>query len=829
MNSLVSYNWLSEYVDLAKIAPDEFAKRMSLSGPAVEKIMPRDAGLEKVVVGRIKAIKPHPNADKLRLVTVDTGARDLDLVCGGSNLEDGQWVAVAEVGAKVRWHGEGEPIEMKPAEIRGIRSEGMICAANEIGLFDAFPHADREILDLGKAIPSLKVKPGTPLANALGLTGDVVMDIEVTSNRIDAMGMVGMAREASAILGRKMVWKEPSLKVTSHGVNESTSKNHKQQTTNNKPVSVTVHDKKLCPRYMAVRVMGVTNGESPWWMKSRLISAGLRPISALVDITNYVLLECAQPMHVFDAKKMAAGPKVAEIHVRLARKGEKMKALDGKTYDLDDKTLVIADAEKPVAVAGVMGGEDTGADAGTTDVIFECATFDPVSVRRTARRLNLYSDAQLRFEKGLSTESVPPAMARAIELTLELCGGEVAGEPADVRAGAYKPLAFAISSDEVEARIGVEIPMAKQAKILKDLGFGVKTKGKTMTATVPWWRDHDIEAPVDLTEEIARVYGYGNVPPRLPVGGLPPRAPDVKLAREDRIKTILEGAGLTEAYSYSFVSEDLYRKADFDASVCLKIQNPLSEEFAYMRTSLLPSIINVVAENAEREKSQRVFEIANVYVNKGQGTGVKGQGWKNLPDEQPMLACAVMEGDESWKAAKGIIEHLFEKLGIQGVRWARISEQGFWHAGRSVQAYVGETLLATVGEVDPRIRSNFKIEGRLAIAECPLNAVYAHAREANAYAPPSPFPESKRDLAIIVPATTEYGAVARTIREIDPLVADVAWFDTYAGKGVPEGKKSLAIHLVFSSRERTLTTDEVDALMENIKLALGEAFGAEVR
>ncbi len=833
MNSLVSYSWLRDYVDLSKITPDEFAKRISLSGPAVEKIVPRDADLEKVVVGRIKAIKPHPNADKLKLVTVDIGKRSIDLVCGGTNLVDGQWVAVAVVGAKVRWHGEGDLIELKPAEIRGVKSEGMICSANEIGLFDAFPHADREILDLGKALPSMTVKPGTPLADALGLTGDVVMDIEVTANRVDAMGMIGIAREASAILGRRMLVVSRESRVVSP---KSKSGSHSSTHPLIHSPTVTVHDKKLCPRYMAVRINGVTNGQSPWWMKQRLMSAGHRPISTLVDITNYVLTESAQPMHVFDVKKMAHGAKGAEIHVRLAKKGEKIKALDGKTYDLDEKSLVIADVKRPIAVAGVMGGEATGVDDSTMDIIFECATFDPVSVRRTARRLNLYSDSQLLFEKGLSTESVPPAMARAIELTLDLCGGEVAGPAVDVRAGAYKARAFSISAEDVAARIGVEIPLAKQAKILKDLGFKVTVKGKTMTATVPWWRDHDIEASVDLTEEIARVYGYGNIPARLPVGDLPPRAPDAELFWEDKVKVIAKGAGLTEAYSYSFVSEDLYSKADFNPAVCLKVQNPLSEEFTYMRTSLLPSMLQVVSENVERSKEQRVFEVANIYINRGSGKRRAGSGkartgseWKDLPDEQLQMACAILEGEESWKIAKGFVEHLLDELGIRGVSWRRISEQGFWHTGRSVQAFAGEKLLATVGEVDPRIRANFKIEGRLALVECPLEEVFALAKTANAYDAPSSFPDSKRDLAIVVPHNVAYGDVARTIKEIDPIVQTVEWFDTYEGKGVPSGKKSLAIHLTFSSREKTLTTEEVDGLMERIGLKMKDKFKAEIR
>ncbi len=823
MNSLISYEWLSHYVDLKGIKPDAFAARMSLSGPAVEKIMLRGELLDKVVVGKIKKIKKHPNADKLKLVAVEIGSKSVDVVCGGTNLVEGHLVAVAQIGAHVLWHGEGEPVLLEPAEIRGVKSKGMICAANEIGLADAFPHDDYEILDLTESIPELKVKLGTPLADALGLSKDVVMDIEVTSNRVDAMGMIGMAREAATILGKKFLWKPKTLPKKN-----STLRLRSGEIRNSK-FSVTVHDKKRCPRYMAVRIQGVKNGPSPWWMKERLMAAGMNSISLLVDITNYVLLEYAQPMHVFDVKKLKAGKNGPEIHVRLARAKEKMKALDGNEYALDDRALVIADAKGPVAVAGIMGGERSGAYEDTTDIIFECATFDPVSVRKTSRRINLYSDSQLRFEKGLSTEAVPFAMARAVELTLELCGGQVKGLE-DVRAHAYKPLSFEVSTREVDERIGVPISKSKQVKILRDLGFTVSEKKKgVLRAEVPWWRDHDIEAGVDLIEEIARVEGYGSIPAILPVGDLPPRRTDAELVWEDRVKEAAKGAGLTEAYTYSFASDDLYKKAGYDSKPALRLLNPLTEEFAFMRTSLLPSLLQVVADNHDRFKEQRIFEVSNVYYNRAQGAGHGARGWKDLPDEQLELGCAILAGDDGFKRAKGFVEHLFSELGIASVSWVRLSQKGFWHPGRAVQAFADKKLVATVGEVSPDILGNFKIEGRMAMIDMPLEEVFAIASSSKSYTSPNPFPESKRDLAIIVEEGTEYDDVARLIEDTDPLITDVEWFDTYRGKGLPDGKKSVAVHLTFASPEKTLTTKDADGLIERVILKLKEKFGAEIR
>ncbi|MFH1621119.1 MAG: phenylalanine--tRNA ligase subunit beta [Patescibacteria group bacterium] len=845
MNSLVSYEWLKHYVNLKGVSPDEFARRISLSGPAVEKIIPQGRDLEKIVVGQIKEIKPHPNADKLRLVMVDVGLSSqlqapgskksvhLHIVCGGSNLEKDQWVAVALIGAKVRWHGAGDLIELQPAEIRGQKSEGMICAASEIGLGEAFPHEEKEILDLGKEFKwnvgagsprpgreNCAPTPGAPLADVLGLSDDVVMDIEVTSNRVDAMGMVGLAREASAILNKKMIWKAPK----SAGAGSSRQGRGNRAPT--KVLSVKVDAKKLCPRYMAVKIDGLKVGPSPWWMKKRLISAGLRPINNIVDITNYVLLEYAQPMHAFDAEILTGA-----IHVRLAQKNEKIKALDGKDYALDDSMLIVADEEKPIAIAGVMGGENTGVTQSTNSVVFEAATFDPVSVRRTARKLNLQSDSQLRFEKGLSTQAPPEALARAIELTLELAGGEVVSPLVDVEAEKYKHQTFSISSDEIRSLMGVEIKTVDMVGILRRLGFSIATSGKTIKAKVPWWRDHDIELARDLVEEVARVYGYGNIPAVVPMD-LAPRPMAAELVWEDRIRDVAKGAGLTETYSYSFVSKELLEKAGYDSTSMLHVQNPLTSDLEIMRTTLLPSLLQVAAENVEREPNLRFFEISNVYYPKNRVSSTKrgtSSDWTDLPDEQPELGALFLGGDDAWKIAKGFVEHLLHEMGIEDVSWKRLATDEFWHPGRTAQAFKDQELMATVGEVSPKIARNFKLESRVALLDMPLKSVVKFATTARHYIPLSPFPSAKRDLAVLVDRRVEFDDMAREIKRIDPLITNVEWFDTYRGKNLQENQKSVAMHLEFSSPERTLESKEVDGFMENAVLILKEKFKAEIR
>ncbi len=800
MNILASYDWLKEYVDLGTMSAEDFAARVSLSGPGIERLYPQGADLEGVVLGHLLEVNPHPNADKLRLATVDIGFKKITIVCGGSNLEVGQWVAVALVGAKVRWHGEGELIELKPAEIRGVKSDGMICGANEIGLFDAFPHAEREILDLGKHMAELKLKPGTPLADVLGLNGDTVMDIEVTTNRVDAFCLVGLAREAATILNKKMSWAPTKLPKSG-----------------SKKMNIVVQDKKLCPRYMAAKISGVKVGPSPWWMKRRLLSAGVRPINNVVDITNFVMLELGQPLHVFDAGKLADG----KLVVRRAKTGEKMAALDGKTYDLTDSMLVIADGERPQAVAGVMGAETSAASGDTTEIIFEAANFDSVSVRRTARALNLYSDAQLRFEKGLSVQGPQDALARAIELCLEWCGGEVSAAIFDARTSAYKPKSFAIAFAKINELIGVEVKPKECVETLKRLGFDVKSDKKKLTAKVPWWRDHDIEDGRDLVEEIARVYGYANLPTVFP-SGKTNRQPSRELKLEGEVRALAKGAGLTETYTYSFVSKKMLDRVGYDEKPLLRIQNPLTSDFEFMRTSLLPSLVDVVLENQERARSQKLFEVQNVYFP-------TDKSWKELPEEKLELGAAFLGDKTAWREAKGFVEHVLHGLGIQDVAWKRLVDDLFWHPGRTVQAWRGEHLLATVGELHPTLAVQAGIEGKLALVDMPLGELFHVASSTRPYQPIPAFPQPKRDLAFTVSREIEVQQMVRVMRAADTLVRTIEWFDTYTGKGMDEEKKSVAFHLTIGSDERTLESSEVDAVLDHVKAAMAGAFDASVR
>lgn len=814
MNILASYNWIKEYLD-TKVKPEEFARRVSLSGPGIERSHPQAPLFANMVVGKVLEVKPHPNADKLRLAVTDLGGTTATIVCGGSNLEVGMKVAVALEGAKVLWHGQGEPVTLEPATIRGVKSEGMICAANEIGLADAFPHAEREVMDLSWCT----AKPGTSIAKAFELD-DTVFDIEVTTNRPDAYSIVGLAREAAAILGEKFTWKETVTPTPS-------------KKSGPVPLEVKLEAPELCTRYQAVVMDKVAVGPSPWWVKNRLRMSGIRPINAIVDITNYVMLELGQPMHAFDYDKLAGGM----IVVRKARKGEKLLLLDGTERELAPDQLVIADAEKPVAVAGVMGGEHSGVSPDTKVIVFESATFDAVSVRRTSRALDLRSDSSARFEKGLPEELTQAAIARAVELCERIACGRVAGKLADVRGDQRKRKKFPFRPDRAAALIGVDIPAKRMFDILKSLGFEVakkpssakasEGKGMKYEVTVPYWRERDIEDERDFSEEIARVYGYANLPSELPTGELPRREHDAVLLAEDGAKTFFASVGYTEFINYSFISREAVVKADYDPDACLKVRNELSADFELMRPSLIPGMLQAIAENEGLFPEGRVFEASNVYLKKDGA---------NLPDERSTLLLAAYgpAGDDAhFRAVKGALEPFCPGLGrtIEMVRIGVDAAGTRWHPGRTVELRANGKFIGTLGDLHPEMLGRFGIDGKVCMAEIDLMAFVAAGRVSGGYAPIPQFPPALRDIAVVVDERVEYADMlgvinARAAKDTDHLLHEVSLFDVYRGKGIDAGKKSVALHLEFLHPHRTLTAEEVDAQVDAALIALADACGA---
>lgn len=799
MNILASFNWIKEYV-AAKESAESFARKLSACGPSVERLYPQAEAYANMVVGRVTEVKPHPQADKLRLATVDLGDRQITVVCGGVNLAPEMRVAVALVGAMVRWHGQGDLIRLEPATIRGVASEGMICAADEIGLGQAFPHAEKEIMDLSWC----KAKPGTPLAKALDLE-DTVFDIEVTTNRVDAFSTIGLAREAAAVLDAKFSWKEPVLPSPARSASRPA-------------LTVKNRAEKLCTRYLAATMENVQVGPSPWWLKKRLIQAGIRPVSSVVDITNYVMLEYGQPLHAFDYEKLRG----QSLIIRKAEAGEKILALDGRTYEFEAGQLVIADGERPVAVAGVMGGEETGVTEATHTVVFEAATFDPVHVRRTARALNLHSDSSLRFEKGLPEELAPLALARAVELCEKVACGRVARETVDLWPTPPRKAKFTFRPEKAEELIGVCIPRPLMVRILKSLGFQVvkgEAKQPRYEVTVPYWRVRDIEGERDFAEEIARIYGYQNVPSIMPEGPIPENLPDAVLAAEEKARRFLAGAGFTEMLTYSMVSRDLMTKAGEVPEAAVRIANPLSNDFEFMRVSLHPGLLAAIRDNQGLRGAGRVFETGRAYLRRD----------GDLPEEKPRLLVAVWgagDDDSLFREAKGALEAYAHAQGLRDYGLARCADDAFWHPGRAVTVTAGQRVLGTVGEIHPAVRQAFGLDVRVALVELDFEAVIAVAVGGRQYVPVPAFPPVLRDLAVVVPERVEYAALETTARAASPLLAQLDLFDVYRGAGVADGHKSVAVHLTFLEPTRTLTAEEADAATEAVVAALTKNFGA---
>lgn len=795
MNILASYKWLQEYLQ-TDLSPEEFAREFSLRSMSVESIEKTAETFANMVVGLIKEIKPHPKADRLRIAVTDVGGQVVEIVCGGSNLYVDQRVFVALPGAKVRWHGEGDLIELKETEIRGVKSVGMICSPVEVG-FEKLQAGEHEIWDLTKLTDA---KPGTWIVDALDLN-DVLFDIEITTNRPDCMGMIGLAREAGAALQAPFSWTAPTLPTVEKGI------------------EVALEAPKLCPRYLAATVKDVKVGPSPWWLQKKLLQSGHRPINNIVDITNFVLHEYGQPLHAFDAAKVNG-----MIVVRQANKGEVLKALDGKDYQLSPKHLVIADSERALAVAGVMGGMESGTTDATTTVVFEAAAFDPVSIRKTSRDLNLQSDSQLVFEKGLSTEALPAALARAIELAQELAGGQLVGIT-DVRAEDYKPETYPVLFKKIRSRIGVEIPDEQISDILTRLGFKLEKTGSRVMAEVPYWRDHDIEAEVDLTEEVARIYGYHKMSYTLPSAPPPREADDQSLVLELWTKKFLASVGYTEFFGYSFVDVKTLEKYGVSPEAAVRVYNPLAEDLSHLRPSLLPSLLRDIERNQANMPSAKVFELSRVHIPKA----------GDLPEERFRLVVANY-GCESAECAfmdlKGVLETFGQKTGLTFAIGGQ-SDDDRWHPSRhalvSLDHAGDKKIVGTIGQVTDLIQERFGIMRPVFVLDLDLEALMPLMHQALRYEPVSEFPVVTRDISFLVSERASYAELSSLIKQQNVLIQKVDLVDIYRGEGVAEGQKSMTLSVTLAAVGRTLTSAEVDEVMITVGHTLTGKFNATLR
>ncbi|MDQ3916408.1 MAG: phenylalanine--tRNA ligase subunit beta [Actinomycetota bacterium] len=792
----VSLNWLREFVDV-DVPLATLKEMLDLSGTKVERIHNPAEGIEGVVVAQVQEIEAHPNADNLSMVVVSTGDGSQRVVCGARNFAVGDKVALARVGSAV----PGTTITER--RIRGETSAGMLCSASELGL--SKDHSGLLILPPDAPL-------GEDVVRTLGLA-DSVFELEITPNRPDCMSVFGVAREVAALTGNEL--KPPR-------VVDATDPELPQ------PVSVEIDDATGCPRYLGRWIAGVEIGPSPQWMASRLVAAGIRPVSNVVDVTNYVLMELGHPLHAFDAGKVAEG----HVVVRRARKGERLQTLDDADRELHPDDLLIADPAKPLALAGVMGGAGSEVSGSTTDVILESAYFDHASIAYTSRRHGLRTEASARFERGADPEAVPGAAARAAQLLAEIAGGN-AGYPVwDEYPAPVERRSIALRPHRTPRVLGVDVPAERQVRHLQSVGIdAVETEG-VIRAVVPTWRP-DLTREVDLVEEVVRLHGIDRVPSTLPPG----RAGALTEAQrfDRRLRRSLAALGLREAWTESFLGpkelDDLGLDGDHPARDLVRLMNPMAEDKPALRTTLLPGLLRAAARNvAHRADGVALYEVARVYEPSGE----------DLPVEADVLG-VVMAGrrrPQTWRgpdapwdffAAKGLLEALLRSLDLPSPAFSPATGMPF-HPTRSATVTLGTTVAGAFGELHPDVCDRFDVyEGTVAfeLALAPLAAALPPRVKVDEL---PKFPPLLIDLAVVVDEDVPAGTVAGIVRAVGaPDVTSARLFDLYRGEQLPEGRKSLAFALEIRASDRTLTDEEALTVRDRIVAALSDRVGAELR
>lgn len=795
-------SWLKQYVDL-DASPAEIARKLTFSGIELEGMESSGGQVDGVVVAEVRAKEKHPQADKLSVCRVFDGREEVQVVCGAPNVEAGGKYPFAPIGA-VLLNGE---LKIKKAKLRGVESFGMLCSAAELGI-----SGDHQ----GLMTLAPDAVPGTPMAEVLG-PPDTVYELEITPNRPDCLSMIGVARELAALYGRTL--KKPAVTLTASGPDVTTG------------AAVTVENPADCPRYTARILRGVRIGPSPDWMRDRLEKAGIRPINNIVDITNYVLLETGHPLHAFDLRLIAGGT----IHVRRARDGETMATLDQVARTLDPNMLVIADAEKPVALAGVMGGAGSEIRDDTTDVLLEAAVFDPAVVRTTSRKLLLFTDSSYRFERGVYAESVDWASQRAAQLMVELAGATVDRGVIDVRAPAAPPRLITLRFDRVRSLLGTEIAADRIVALLCSLELqATEQTDAGATFVIPGFR-FDLEREVDLIEEVARLHGLDQIVP-VPSAAAPnPAADDTPVRQVSELRNLLIHLGLQETITYSLVPDALLALFDRnDAAARIALPRPVTTDQAILRTHLVPQLLETLGRNRARQITQAaLFEIGTVYHR------VEGETYR----ETRRLGVALMgrpaaggvvnrkapSRDEMFGWIKGLWERIAAHHGITA--WSIEPETvSYGEPGYGFRLLIDGQAAGRIALVAPAIRKEWRITDPVGVLEVDLAPVAWRTRTRPAYRSVPNFPSVARDVALVADAGLTHATIVAAIRKFSPPeLENVELFDIFTGESLGKGRRSMAYSLTYRSDARTLTDEEVNGYHEAIKSALKQELKVEIR
>lgn len=787
---IVTYNWLKEFVDF-DLGPLELADLLTMLGLEVEGVRHVGVGLDDVVVAVVEEKSQHPNADKLSLCKVNNGRETLAIVCGAQNFKAGDKVALAQIGAVLPGN-----FKIKRSKIRGEESCGMLCSEKELGLA-----AESE----GIIVLPADFCLGVPVFDALGLK-DTIFEIGLTPNRADCLSVVGIAREIAAKLGVTVKYSRPAVKESGTPINEC--------------AQVIVEDPDLCPRYTARYISGCSVKPSPAWLVRRLEAVGMRSINNVVDVTNYVLMEYGHPLHAFDADLLAGGM----IVVRRADEGERFMTLDGQERVLTAADLTIRDGEKGVALAGIMGGENSEIRQETSNILLESAYFNPSAIRRTSKRLGLHTESSHRFERGADVEILVTALDRAASLIAEIGGGEIAAGTIDVYPDPLTRRTVRFRADHCNRLLGIQLSADEMASIFGRLEFTVTViEPGLFDVGIPSFRV-DIEREIDLIEEVARLSGYNTIPVTMPKARVFSDRPTRHQRLEKQLRNLMVGQGFSEVITFSFMTPTVLDKLllaeDDPRRSVVRLRNPLVEEQSVMRTSLLPGLLETAARNMNyRMLTLRLFELRRVYLP------VEGQ---ELPRE-PLHLAGIMTGAryrEGWNQerqqvdfydVKGVVEHILEEFAAGPVSFVLDRLDSYFHPGKSCSVLRGSELLGSFGEIHPDVQDNFGIDQPMYYLELDFEKLALTSTDSVAILPPSRFPDTFRDIAMLVTDETPAAAILDCIGGLKICEVECAEiFDLYRGVHVPDGFKSIAVRVRYRSQEKTLTDDEVTPLHQRI-------------
>ena len=802
-----SLSWIKAYVPDLDVTAQEYTDAMTLSGTKVEGFEKMDADLDRIVVGQIDKIEKHPDADKLIICQVNIGTETIQIVTGAPNVKEGDKVPVVLDGGRVA--GGHEPgqrvaggIKIKKGKLRGVPSNGMMCSIEELGSNrDMYPEAP----EYGIYIFQKDVEVGSSAISALGLD-DVVFEYEITSNRVDCYSVIGIAREAAATFRKEF---HPPV-VTPTGNDEDV----------NDYVKVTVKDQELCPRYTARVVKNIKIGPSPEWMQRRLASVGIRPINNLVDITNYVMEEYGQPMHAYDLDTIAG----REIVVRRAEDGEKFVTLDGQEREMDSSVLMICDGEKSIGVAGIMGGENSMITDNVKTMLFEAACFNGTNIRKSAKKIGLRTDASGKFEKGLDPENAQAAIDRACQLVEEMGAGEVVGGMVDVYAEKREPSRVTFDAEKINALLGTDLTKEQMLGYLKLVELEYDETTNEIVA--PTFRQ-DIHRLADVAEEVARFFGYDNIPTTLPSGEATTGKLSYKLRIEEVARNIAEFCGFSQGMSYSFESPKVFDKLllpeDSKLRQAIEIRNPLGEDYSVMRTTSLNGMLTSLATNYNRRnKNVKLYELGNVYLP-------KALPLTELPDERMQFTLG-MYGEGDFFSMKGVVEEFFDKIGLHKKEtYDPNAGKTFLHPGRQANIIYDGTVVGYLGEVHPDVADIYGIGERAYIAVIDMPEIVARATFDRKYEGIAKFPAVNRDLSMVVPKNIMVGQIEEVIEKNGGAhLESYSLFDLYEGAQIKSGFKSVAYSITFRAKDRTLEESDISKAMDKILAGL-EAMGIELR